>query len=574
MVQVCDTMIQQHINVSQNPNSETTDSVPPPPLPPTPSHNRRPRVREVSSRFMSPSVSTVQRRRHQQSEGDENNRPIENSETPFPNGNSNSNNNSHCKPNLGPTSNMNQRKQRSVKLFKESNGIGRVEHVPPPHPSKSCSGRIGIGVNNGFATPYSRPDTPTINVSSRYRITHQHRSSANMNGNASAASKLLQASGMSSSNSNNHQLKLSAITSGLSQVETNSDTGSVYSDDECHDSDVSCSVQSLPELCSQGDVLPTVSTRSVVEKIGNMSGLSSSNGDLKFHTLLSRSISLPASSGSEHLVVNSVKGSEKQQTFSLSKQCGNQTNHVKVGGLSLPPVPPCAKQVNDTRKGRKGSSHLDDVHSMRLLYNRHLQWRFANAKAVATMKSQQRGSEKALYSLAMKLSELRDSVNMKRIELGLLQSLQTVSKILEAQIPYLDEWSALEEDYSVSITETIQGLMNALVQLPTGGKVRVDVREMEEALNSALKMMETIVFHIQRFMPKAEETDTSISELAIVAGGERSLVGECGDLLSKTHKSQMEECTLRSQLIQLHSVCHKNKSTEQVTDNSIASPHK
>ncbi|CAL0309164.1 unnamed protein product [Lupinus luteus] len=572
MVQVCDTMIQQPITVSQNPNSATADSAPPPPLPPTPSHNRRPRVREVSSRFMSPSVSAAQRRRHQQPEADENNRPIENSETPFPNGNSNSNsnNNSHCKPNVGPTSNMNQRKQRSVKLLKESNGIGRVEHVPPPHPSKSCSGRIGIGVNNGFATPYSRPDTPTINVSSRYRITNQHRSS---NASASAAAKLLQASGMSSSNSNNHQLKLSAITSGLSQVETNSDTGSVYSDDECHDSDVSCSVQSLPEMCSQGDVLPTVSTRSVVEKIGNRSGLTS-NGDLKFRTPLSRSISLPPSSGSEHLVVNSVKGSEKQQGFSLSKQCGNQTNHVKVGGLSLPPVPPCAKQVNDTRKGRKGSSQLDDVHSMRMLYNRHLQWRFANAKAAVTMKSQQRGSEKALYSLAMKLSELRDSVNMKGIELGHLQSLQTVSKILEAQIPYLDEWSALEEDYSVSIAETIQGLMNALVQLPTGGNVRVDVREMEEALNSALKMMETIVFHIQRFMPKAEETDTSISELAIVAGGERALVGECGDLLSKAHKLQMEECTLRSQLIQLHSVCHKNKNTEQVTDNSIASPHK
>ncbi|KAE9591559.1 putative QWRF family protein [Lupinus albus] len=564
MVQVCDTMIQQHITVSQNPISDTTDSVPPPPLPPTPSHNRRPRVREVSSRFMSPSVSTVQRRRHQQLEADENNRPIENSETPFTNGNSNS----HCKPNLGPTSNMNRMKQRSVKLFKESNGIGRVEHVPPPHPSKSCSSRIGIGVNNVFATPSSRPDTPTFNVSSRYRINQQHRTSANINGNASAAAKLLQASGMS----NNHQLKLSAIIiSGLSQVETNSDTGSVYSDDECHDSDVSCSIQSLPELCSQGDLLPTVSTRSVVEKIGYRSGLSSS-GDLKFRTPLSRSISFPTSSGSEHLVVNSVKGSEKQQACSLSKQCGNQTNHVKAGGLSLPPVHPCAKQVNDTRKGRKGSSHLDDVHSMRLLYNRHLQWRFANAKAAATMKSQQRGSEKALYSLVMKLSELRDSVNMKCIELGLLQSLQTVSKILEAQIPYLDEWSALEEDYSVSITDTIQGLMNALVQLPTGGNVRVDVGEMEEALNSALKMMESIFFHIQRFMPKAEETDTSISELARVAGGEKAIVGECGDLLSKAHKSQMEECTLRSQLIQLHSVCHKN--TEQVTDNSIASPHK
>ncbi|OIW13890.1 hypothetical protein TanjilG_31779 [Lupinus angustifolius] len=560
----------QPITVSQNPISETFVSVsppppPPPPLPPTPSNNRRPRVREVSSRFMSPAVSTVQRRRHQQSEEDENNKPVENSETPFPFGNSNS----MCKPSVGPT---NQRKQRSVKLFKENNGIGRVEHVPPPHPSKSCSGRIGIGVSNGFATPSCRPDTPTITVSSRYRITQQHRSSANMSGNASAAAKLLQASGMFSSSSNNHHLKLNASTpSGLSQLETNSDTGSVCSDDESRDSDISCSIQSLPELCSDGDVLPTVSTRSVVEKI--RSNNSTSSGDMKFHTPLSRSINLPSHSGSGHLLVHSVKGSEKQQGCSLSKQCGNQPNHVKVGGLSLPPIAPCAKQVVDARKGKKGSSHQEDLHSMRLLYNRYLQWRFANAKAKATMEVQQSESEKALYSLAMKLSELRGSVNTKRLELGVLQRLQTLLKILEAQIPYLDEWSALEEDYSVSITEAIQALLNASVQLPTEENVRIDVREMDEALNSALKMMETIVSHIQIFMPKAEETDISISELARVAGGEKALIGECGDLLSKTHKSQVEECSLRGQIIQLHSICHKN-TEQEITDNSSANPHK
>jgi len=52
---------------------------------------------------------------------------------------------------------------------------------------------------------------------------------------------------------------------------------------------------------------------------------------------------------------------------------------------------------------------------------------------------------------------------------------------------------------------------------------------------------------------KAEEIDVFISELARIVGGERPLVGECGDLLSKTYKSQVEECCLRGQQIQLHS---------------------
>ncbi|MCI21498.1 protein ENDOSPERM DEFECTIVE 1-like, partial [Trifolium medium] len=67
---------------------------------------------------------------------------------------------------------------------------------------------------------------------------------------------------------------------------------------------------------------------------------------------------------------------------------------------------------------------------------------------------------------------MRNSVNRKRIELELLRRSKTLSIVLEAQIPYLDEWSAMEEDYSVSITEAIQALLNASMQLPTGGNVR------------------------------------------------------------------------------------------------------
>lgn len=43
-------------------------------------------------------------------------------------------------------------------------------------------------------------------------------------------------------------------------------------------------------------------------------------------------------------------------------------------------------------------------------------------------------SQKALLSRAMKISEMRDSVNKKRIELERLQRLQTLSRVLEAQV--------------------------------------------------------------------------------------------------------------------------------------------
>ncbi|KAL5073966.1 hypothetical protein RYX36_012950 [Vicia faba] len=100
-------------------------------------------------------------------------------------------------------------------------------------------------------------------------------------------------------------------------------------------------------------------------------------------------------------------------------------DRVKVGGL--PPVAPHAKSAADTRKGKKAKE-----------------------------------CEKALLSRAMKISEMRDSVNKKRIELERLRRSQILSRVLEAQTPYFDEWSAMEEDYSVSLTEAIQALLNAI----------------------------------------------------------------------------------------------------------------
>lgn len=43
----------------------------------------------------------------------------------------------------------------------------------------------------------------------------------------------------------------------------------------------------------------------------------------------------------------------------------------------------------------------------------------------------------------------------------------------QIQMPYLEEWGALEGDYSKSLSEAIQALVNASLQLPIGGNVRV-----------------------------------------------------------------------------------------------------
>lgn len=41
--------------------------------------------------------------------------------------------------------------------------------------------------------------------------------------------------------------------------------------------------------------------------------------------------------------------------------------------------------IADVKKGKKGASYIEDAHHLRLLYNRFLQWRFANARAEAVL---------------------------------------------------------------------------------------------------------------------------------------------------------------------------------------------
>lgn len=41
--------------------------------------------------------------------------------------------------------------------------------------------------------------------------------------------------------------------------------------------------------------------------------------------------------------------------------------------------------IADFKKGKKGTGYIEDAHQLRLLYNRYLQWRFANAQAEAVL---------------------------------------------------------------------------------------------------------------------------------------------------------------------------------------------
>ncbi|CAK9177173.1 unnamed protein product [Ilex paraguariensis] len=613
------------------PQQEAADTIALAVLPPT---HRRPRVREVSSRFMSPVVSSsfssgdlhllsskspltkhpvstpipaefqarqqrsksvLSRRLEQEplSRADQNiSETIRSLDTPL-------GSQTHSKAVVSV-----QRKQRAaVNLFKE-NGGDRVGEQNPHQQKKGVAQLKGFlggkssGRNETVAP--SRPDTPTLNatdriIPSRYRLTSQNfQRPTNISGAVTAATKLLRANEMSlSTEPSNLDIGVSGnscpqatfvpgnhctvglnddddqvVAQHLARIVTFKDSGSCTGTSQlnsCSNSPVpiqkikACSLSDLRSSLPEVDMLPTVSTRLLEERSCSTAHISECESSKFSASSCFRSLTLPLSSSEHSSLLHSLKSSEKTAS-ALSRA---STNSSKMRNFCLPPHPTCIKGGADTRKGRTVLNHPEEVHSLKLLHNHYLQWRYANAKAEASMHAQRRETERELYSLATKILDLHSAVTRRRIEIGLLQRVKTLSAILEAHIPYLDQWSAFEEEYSTSLSGASSALLNFSLQLPVSGNVRADMEQLGKAMNSATKVLEMIGFLVQSFMPKVEEMDTSISELARVTNRERAFIEECGDLVFGTFTSQVEECSLRGHLIQSHSSNHAKQNQPQ-----------
>ncbi|KAJ0965192.1 hypothetical protein J5N97_026330 [Dioscorea zingiberensis] len=317
-----------------------------------------------------------------------------------------------------------------------------------------------------------------------------------------------------------------------------------------------CSVSNMGGLC-ESPPIPTSKARPTSELRSSMP-----EADLL------PTMSMRRKDGNEdysicHRSLNSALSSCQQAPFSVSKSVSkNLVSHrlssvmPKNVGPCLPPQPPNTKPA-DVKKVKKALSKHEDIHLLRLLDNRYLQWRFANAKALAVMHARMVAAEKSLYDVLREISELQNSVTMKRVELEHLRSMNNLSTILESQTPILDHWATLEEDYSESLSGTIEALQNASLRLPLIGNVRADIQELEEVLGSATNMLQGISPSVNKFLPEAQERESFVSELARVVIRERALMQECGDRLSEVHKLQVKECSLRSEIMQL------KRSTEE-----------
>ncbi|PSS08354.1 AUGMIN subunit like [Actinidia chinensis var. chinensis] len=213
--------------------------------------------------------------------------------------------------------------------------------------------------------------------------------------------------------------------------------------------------------------------------------------------------------------------------------------------------------IADIRKGKKGSNHIEDAHLLRLLYNKHLQWRYANAHADAALYTQKIMAARTLYNVWRTTSELWDSVTEKRIDLHDLRLKLKLYSVLNEQFAYLENWSSIERDHTSSLSQAIEDLQSSTLRLPVTGGARVDIETVKAAVSSAVDVMQAMGSSICCILSRVEGTNYLVSELADMAAQERAMLDKCEALLASTASMQVEEYSLKTHLIQLKQTSQK-----------------
>ncbi|KAK6139019.1 hypothetical protein DH2020_027242 [Rehmannia glutinosa] len=240
---------------------------------------------------------------------------------------------------------------------------------------------------------------------------------------------------------------------------------------------------------------------------------------------------------------------------------GNSMNDNNTCG-----TPSMSSFAIDVRRGKLGENRIADAHGLRLLYNRILQWRLANAKVENTMLVQKQTAEettelmldyrniinfnvpsytstgytfdffslafnlistlffslhqRSLYNAWVTTSKLRHSVMSKGIELQLLRHNLKLYSILKGHVrPFL----------SCSVTSadiTYRALEASTVRLPIVCGAKGDVHKVQEAITSAVDVMQAMASSVCSLLVKS----VSFPDLLLIAVGHFASTGGADEL--------------------------------------------
>ncbi|CAK7347446.1 unnamed protein product [Dovyalis caffra] len=278
---------------------------------------------------------------------------------------------------------------------------------------------------------------------------------------------------------------------------------------------------------------PTPAKLIAPKKFGSDSPLSSPKGVVNSRGQLS-----PIRGGALRPASPSKFGTSSTAALSPMRRMSPSRVRNVVGGVvssnlsNVSSTPSILSFAADIRRGKIGENRIVEVHLLRILHNRLLQWRFVNARADSAMSAQRLNAEKSLYTARVTTSKLCESVRAKRIELQWLRQNLKLISILKGQMLYLEELALIDQDYSCSLSGAIEALQASTVRLPVVGGARADVQNLKDAICSAVDVMQAMASSICLLLSKVGEVNSLVAELEKLSWKECNWLSQCKDLLS------------------------------------------
>ncbi|XP_022859768.1 protein SNOWY COTYLEDON 3 [Olea europaea var. sylvestris] len=112
----------------------------------------------------------------------------------------------------------------------------------------------------------------------------------------------------------------------------------------------------------------------------------------------------------------------------------------------------------------------------------------------------------------------------------------------------LEDWASLDKDHSISLLGAIEALKASTLRLPVVGGAIADMQSLKDAISSTVDVMQTMASSICSLLPKVEEADSLVTELAKVTAKERALLEQCMDFITMIAAIQVKETSLRTHM--------------------------
>ncbi|KAK3221086.1 hypothetical protein Dsin_015056 [Dipteronia sinensis] len=157
----------------------------------------------------------------------------------------------------------------------------------------------------------------------------------------------------------------------------------------------------------------------------------------------------------------------------------------------------------------------EEYRNFRVVHNRLVQYRFANARAEATMASLNNVAQKKLFSGWLRVLKMRNLILEKQIQVEKLKHEIKLCQIVNPQMRLLNEWTKIEGKNFEAVGRVTRKLSAISVKIPfDDDDTKADVESVYKAMSTAVQVMNGIEETITKFFPQAEKILYMVTELA------------------------------------------------------------